>query len=207
MARSQSKLISAHVYDPVLRALHWINAALISLLLLSGLAAMFVDPGATSAWLHEWHGILGTALIAALTARLSWGLTGPRHARLSDMWQPARWRAMLSEKRAFPMPVQFGHHPAASLAYLSLYGLLSVLAVTGLVLLATEQGTGPLGAWLGWHAPIKFLSEAMHTYAAWAVLAFIGFHLAALVLHPLLHRLPVAQAMINGIQYLPAKDQ
>lgn len=207
MARSQSQRVCARVYDPVLRLLHWINAALISLLLASGLAAMFVAPGPTSAWLHEWHGMLGTALIAALAARLSWGLSGPRHARLSDMWQPASWRAMLREKQAFPMPSQFGHHPAASLAYLSLYGLLSVLAVTGLVLLATEQGMGPLGAWLGWHASIKFLPDAMHTYAAWAVLAFVVVHLAALVLHPLLHRLPVAQAMINGIQYLPAKDQ
>lgn len=204
---TRAQLTSARVYDPVLRLLHWVNAVLISLLLASGLAAMFIDPGRVSAWLHDWHGVLGTALIATLAARLAWGLTGPRHARLADMWQPAAWRSMPGMKQAFSTPVRFGHHAVASLAYLVLYGVLAVLSLTGLILLATNQGMGPLESWLAWHASIKPLPDSTHTYAAWTVLAFVGVHLAALVLHPLLHRLPVAQAMITGVQYLPGKDQ
>ena len=202
----RAQLTSARVYDPVLRLLHWVNAVLISLLLTSGLIAIFIEAGKVSAWLHEWHGVLGMALIAILAARLTWGLTGPQHARLADMWQPDAWRALHDMKQAFSAPVRFGHHAVASLVYFVLYGLLAVLAVTGLILLATNQDMGPLSSWLGWHASIKALPDAIHTYTAWAVLAFVCIHLAALVLHPLLHRLPVAQAMITGVQYLPKRD-
>lgn len=123
------------------------------------------------------------------------------------MWQPDAWRALPDMKQAFSAPVRFGHHAAASLVYLVLYGVLAVLALTGLILLATNQDMGPLNSWLGWHASIKALPDAIHIYAAWAVLAFVCIHFAALVLHPLLHRLPVAQAMITGVQYLPKRDQ
>ena len=205
MARADR--ISASVYDPVLRGLHWVNALLISALMISGLVSWYVEAGETTAWLHQWHGWLGSALAVGLFARLAWGLTGPRHARWSDLWQPSAWLASAKSRRLFTTPARFGHHPVASLAYLGLYALLASLIITGLVLLAIKQGQGPLSHWLGWQADYQHLPGLLHEAAAWAVLGFVGLHVAALVLHPLLHHVPVAQAMFTGVQYLPQKTQ
>lgn len=198
------KLRSARVYDPVLRLLHWVNAVLISALLISGLGAWALDPGVARGVLHQWHGLLGAALITGLAARAVWGVVGPGHARLIDMWQPATWRR-LKETGLFTH-ARFGHHPTASLAYLLAYGLMIVLSASGLMLLAIRQGSGPLQSWLGWQASLLPLPDWLHLAAAWGILAFVAIHLAALVLHPLLHRIPVAQAMFTGVQYLPEKD-
>lgn len=205
MARADR--ISANVYDPVLRGLHWVNALLITALLISGLVSLYGEAGETTALLHDWHGWLGAALVVSLSARLAWGLTGPQHARFDDMWQPSVWLQLAEKRRLFSKPARFGHHPVASLAYLGLFSLLAALIMTGLMLLAIKQGQGPLSHWLGWHVDYQSLPSLLHEKAAWVVLGFVGLHLAALVLHPLLHNVPVAQAMFTGVQYLPHKGQ
>ena len=201
------ELKSARVYDPVLRLLHWVNALLIVALLISGLLAMYAEPGEITAWLHEWHGWLGAALVVSLSARIAWGLAGPGHARFADMWQPEAWRNSFRTGHPFTPPVRFGHHPTASLVYLALYSLLVGLASTGLMLLAMKQGHGPLTHWLGWDLACQIVPVSLHEIAAWLVLGFISLHLGALVLHPLRHHVPVAQAMFTGVQYLRKKAQ
>jgi Ni/Fe-hydrogenase 1 B-type cytochrome subunit len=195
------------VYDPVLRLLHWFNAGLIVLLLLSGMIAQWVEPGALSGWLHQQHGLLGAGLIVGLVGRLVWGLVGTRHARLSDLWHPAVWLEIGRTRQLFSAPRRPGHHPAASLAYLLLYGLLLVLAISGLLLLAIKQGIGPFAPWFGWHAAHAASLMPWHQIAAYAVLAFVMLHLAALWLHGHFHRIPVAQSMVTGVQYLPAQTE
>lgn len=201
MAHAQR--LEARVYDPVLRVLHWVNALLVTLLLASGLVSLYSETGALTGMLHQWHGWLGAALWVGICARLAWGLVGPEHARWKSLWHPRAWAAAFASGRFFTPARQFGHHPVASLAYLLLYGLLGILAVTGLVLLAIEQGVGPLSAWLGWHISIEALPTLLHELTAWSVLGFVCLHVAALILHPVLHQQPVAQAMITGVQYLP----
>lgn len=205
MARAE--LISARVYDPVLRLLHWVNAFLITLLLITGLIAWFAEPGERTALMHAWHGWLGAALVTGLLARMAWGLSGPRHARFADMWQPRAWRDAIAARRLFQAATAYGHHRTASLAYFSVYMLLAGLCVTGLMLLAIKQGMGPFSQWLGWNAAWLEPLAPLHEISSWAVLGFVSLHLAALVLHPLLHHVPVAQAMISGIQYLPKQEQ
>lgn len=195
---------SARVYDPVLRVLHWVNALLIVLLLASGLVAWGAEPGAASAWLHARHGVLGGVLLVGLSARLAWAFVGTPHALLIDLWQPGAWKQVFAQRRLFTPPTRFGHHASASLAYLLLYALLLMLGISGLILLATEQGAGPLSQWLAWHVAIGHWPGALHTWLAWMVLAFVLIHLGALALHPRLHKVPVAQAMLTGVQYLPA---
>lgn len=202
---AQSRLVAHRVYDPVLRLLHGTNALLILLLAASGLLADGLSPGATTAWLHHWHGVLGSVLIVGLTGRLLWGIVGPRHARWSDFWHPRDWRAQFARGRLFSAPARLGHHPAASLVYLALYALLLGLAATGLLLLASTQGHGPLAAQFGWDAARTALVDAPHRIAGWLVAAFVPAHLLMMVLHARLHRHPVAQSMLNGMQYLESK--
>jgi Ni/Fe-hydrogenase 1 B-type cytochrome subunit len=205
--QSRASLTGHRVYDPVLRVLHWVNASLIVLLSATGLGAQWSAPGALSGWLHVLHGWLGAALVVGLVGRLVWGMVGATHARLADLWHPADWRALWASRRVFSAPQRLGHHPAASLVYLLLYGMLLMLAMSGLLLLGITQGHGPFAPWLGWHATYAAALLIPHQLAAYVVLAFVPVHLAAIWLHPRLHRVPVAQSMITGVQYLPARTE
>lgn len=200
-------LIGHRVYDPVLRVLHAANALLASLLALSGLVAQQLEPGALSAWLHAQHGVLGAALVVGLAGRGLWGLIGPPHARWGDLWHPAAWRELVRERRLFTPPARRGHHPAASLVTLGVYALLLALAASGLLLLATTAGQGPLAGMFGWDAALTARWLDPHRYAGWAITLFIAGHLAAMVLHARVHRVPVAQGMLTGVQYLDLESK
>jgi len=198
-----SDLRSAPVYDPALRALHWSNALLVLALLATGLVAQQLQFGALASELRDWHGIVGNAFIVGLLGRVVWGWIGPAHALWKSMWQPQAWIEALRKRRFFVAPSRFGHHPVASLAYLAAYSLMAVLVVSGLILLAVKQGHGPLSPWLEWQVAWKHWTLLAHQIAAYGLLAFVAAHLSALILHHRIHRLPVAQSMISGIQTLP----
>ncbi len=200
-----ASLRSAPVYDLALRVLHWSNAFFALALLATGLAAQVLQFGGLAANLREWHGIAGNAFIVGLLGRLIWGVIGPGHARWRSMWQPREWVEAVRKRRFFIEPTRFGHHPVASLAYLMAYSLMIALVVSGLILLAVKQGHGPLGAWLAWRLEYKHWTLLLHQFAAYGLLAFVMAHLSALIFHHRIHRLPVAQSMISGIQYLPGK--
>jgi Ni,Fe-hydrogenase I cytochrome b subunit len=200
-----SGLRSAPVYDPALRLLHWSNALLVLALLATGLVAQLLQFGALASDLRGWHGIVGNAFVVGLLGRLLWGWIGPRHARWTSMWQPQAWAEALRKRQIFIEPSRFGHHPVASLAYLAVYTLMLVLVVSGLILLAIKQGHGPLSPWLEGQIAWKHWTLWAHQLAAYGLLAFVVAHLSALVLHHRIHRLPVAQSMISGIQSLPEK--
>lgn len=193
------------VYDPVLRSIHAWNALLIVLLVLSGQIADWLEfdwPAAALWRLHLW---LGYGAILGLTARLVWGLVGPETARWRALWHVAEWLAGLKQRRLFSAPSALGHHPMASAGYLATYLALLTMALTGLVLAAIDQGTGPLYPWLGYAAELKPYFRQPHELLQYLFILFIVAHLAALILHERRHGVPVAQAMVSGYQYLKEK--
>lgn len=189
------------VYDPILRSIHAWNGIAILLLVLSAQVAswMALTPEATALWrFHVWSGY---ALIIGLVARLSWGLNGPSHARLGAMWHGQAWLQALRTRQWFTEPEGFGHHPLASAAYLLFYGIVLVMAFTGLALAAIEQGRGPLTAWLGQDVLMKVWFKTPHDVLEEFVIGFVFLHIAALILHEVRHGIPLAQAMVSGYQY------
>lgn len=193
------------VYDPVLRSIHAWNALLIVLLVLTGQLADGLELAWPAAALWRLHLWLGYALMLGLTARLVWAFTGPDTARWQGLWHPAAWRAVLGQRRMFTPPETFGHHPLASAGYLMVYGLLLVMALSGLALAAIDQGTGPLYPLLGYTLELKTFFRAPHEWLQYVFIAFIVAHLGALILHERRHGVPVAQAMVSGYQYLKEK--
>lgn len=202
---TSTTLVRERVYDPVLRSLHAWNGSVVLLLLVSGQVIPLIGFGADTAvpWtLHTW---LGYGLLMGLYARLVWGMVGPRHARWTALWHPTAWIEALSRRRFFVAPQTFGHHPLASGAYLVVYGLLMIMLATGLALAAIDWNTGPLYAWFGHDVMLKVYARLPHEVISYLLILFLVAHLAALVLHPRRHGLPVAQAMVSGYQYLKEK--
>ncbi|MDW8324520.1 MAG: cytochrome b/b6 domain-containing protein [Burkholderiales bacterium] len=198
-------LTRQRVYDPVLRLIHAWNALMVVLLLVSSqLAALLQhDWPVPALWrLHLWCGYL---LFLGLTARLTWGLAGPRHARLTELWQPAAWLEALRERRFFVPPRRFGHHPPATLGYVGFYALAWLMVITGLGLAAIDQGVGPLYFVLGYDFLRTDWFRRPHDWLEELILAYVLLHLAALVLHERWHGVPMAQAMVSGYQYLQSE--
>ena len=188
------------VYDGVLRLIHAWNGLAVLFLLLTALLSDWFEPGAGQKGLWQLHIILGYALILGLAARLTWGMVGPRHARFSDLWHPARWRAAIRNRSLKTAP-RFGHHPLASAVYLAVYGLLLAMAATGLGLAAIEHGAGPLAPWLTDSLWLKNLFKEPHEFIYGLLGAFILVHITALIRHEIADRTPLAQGMVSGYQY------
>jgi cytochrome b len=202
---AQTGLQRQRVYDPVLRLIHAWNALAILILLFSGQFTDWLGRGATVAPFWQAHVWAGYALLLGLYARIVWGVIGPPPARLGALWQPCQWRHAWYRRHFFVAPSSFGHHPVASLIYLVVYALLLGMLASGLILAASAQNTGPLYTWLGHASTVDPLARAPHGWGAYLLWLFLFTHLAALILHPRRHGLPVAQAMISGYQYLKEK--
>lgn len=195
------------VYDPVLRLIHAWNASLVVLLLLSSQVAKWLEFEweAPALWrIHVW---LGYLLFVGLVARFAWGVVGPDHARWAGLWRPAAWLDALRQRRLFPAPSGIGHHPQASLVYLIFYGVVWVMAITGLALAAIDQGHGPLYEALGYDFLRKSLFRTPHDWLEELVLAFVVVHLIALILHERRHGIPLAQGMVSGYQYRKEEEE
>lgn len=201
-----TRLEKRKTYDPILRLSHWWNALTVAGLLGTGWGSEWFEHGAYEAALWRVHIFLGYGLIIGLAVRLAWGLAGPQHARFSDMWHPRIWWQSLRTFR-FPPTRRFGHHELASLAYLGVYGLIAVMAITGLALAAIEQDTGPFLAWLPDSLWNEDLFGEPHEFVANVLAAFVGVHLAALYLHQKLEGIPMAGSMLTGDQYRTASTQ
>jgi len=190
------------VYDPLLRLIHAWNALAITGLLATAMLAEALGHGRLEDAVWGAHVVLGHAVAGGLLARIAWGIVGPRHARWSGLWFPAAWRDAWARRR-WPRATGFGHDPAASLAFIALYGLLAVMTVSGFALAAIEFGQGPLAGWLPRDSRLEDLFEAPHEALAWAVGGFVVLHLGALVWHERIRREPVARSMLDGWQSRP----
>lgn len=188
------------VYDPLLRLLHaWLALCIAFLIATAWLAELF-EHGPAESTIWHLHAYAGFGLTGGLLVRLVWGIVGPGSARLTDLWQPRAWLALL-RRRGEAALTRFGHHPLASAAYLALYLVLIGMSVTGLGLAAIEHDLGPLAPSLYDSVWLEEIFEEPHEAGMLAVLGFIVLHLGALVWHERRDGVPVAQAMVTGYQY------
>lgn len=198
-----AKFTAHAAYDPLLRLLHAWNALAILGLIVSSQVAEAVEHGPWEPLAWRTHIQFGYALCAGLALRLVWGVVGPQRARWSDLWHPQAWAAMLRGRWNFPP--RLGHDVRASAAFLALYGVLLLMAGSGLALAAIEYDLGPLGGSLTEDSGLKHFFKEPHEVGFALVLGFLALHLGALAFHRFVLRLPVGQAMLNGTQYFPTE--
>lgn len=195
------KLMRERVYDPILRLIHLWLALCVTLLLLSSQVAQWLALSAEAAVLWRLHAWVGYGLLLGLVARLTWALYGPHHAHWRQFWTWRAWLAALRSRSLFTPPGRFGHHPLATAVYLLFYLLALAMTLTGLALMAIDQGHGPLLPWLGHDLLVQAWFRGPHDIIADVLLVFVLAHLAALILHERLHGIPLAQSMVSGYQY------
>lgn len=187
------------VYDPVLRLIHIVNALAIVFLAATGWSAEAFEKGPGEKTIWTLHIFAGYLLAGGLSARVIWGLVGPKHARFTALWHPREWASALKLK--FSSGLKFGHDPYASAAYIGFYLLVAGMVVTGFSLAAIEHAQGPLTPWLFDSVRLEDLFEEPHEIMQFLIVGFVGLHLAGMLFHEWRDKTPVISSMFSGYQF------
>jgi cytochrome b len=188
------------VWDPLIRASHW--------LLLAAVATALITRGEP----ESIHQAAGYVVAGYVVLRLFWGFAGPAHARFASFvtgpGAALRYLADLVRGRA---KRHLGHSPAGAWMTLALLAALSGSAATGLAMenhVAVPAIMAPVVAGEASEAGEEGASdssgdeespwEELHEAFANLVLALVVLHIGGVALASAMHRENLARAMVDG---------
>ena len=210
---------AVYVYEAPVRLWHWINAA--SLLVLGVTGYLIGSPLHSASGEASDHFIMGYIryihFVAAyffaigFIGRIYWSFVGNKVSR--ELFAPAvftknYWQGVLHQLRFYAFlekeeQVYVGHNPVASIAMFLMFTLGSILMIlTGGALYAEGQGMGSV--WysvFGWVIPLFGQSQDVHTWhhvGLWLFIVFIMVHIYAAVRDDILSETTIIGSMING---------
>ncbi len=210
---------SVYVYDAPVRIWHWVNAACILTLFITGyfiacpLPSM---PGEASShfvmgYIRFAHFSAGQILAAAFLFRIYWAFVGNAHSSeifyvpllsakyWSEVGYVAKWYLFIAKQ-----PRKYvGHNPLARLLMFFLFTIpLVFMILTGFALYSEGEG---LDSWqhkaFGWVFAIFHNSQDVHTYhhlGMWALVIFSIVHIYAAVREDIVSRQSIISSMISG---------
>ena len=144
-------------------------------LLVAAITLAFLSSEEDSA-LAPWHVPIGWSIAVLLTFRLAWGFVGGEHARFAQFVRPSALAAHLKGLLQGRPEVTLGHNAL---------GAISVVLLLGLI--AATVWSGAVG-----------MDEEVHELIAYALLALVALHIAAVVVMSFLTRENLVRAMITG---------
>ncbi|PAU81712.1 cytochrome B [Halovibrio salipaludis] len=196
------------VWDPFIRIFHW--------LLVVAFFTAYLTEGEPE-WLHAWAGYL---IVVLLVLRIVWGFIGSEHARFSNfVFSPGTVLAYLRDNMRGRAEYYRGHNPAGGAMILGIIVSLLVTAGAGMVVLAGEEGEGPLAGWLiatpqmqTETAPVAGddeteeheesalveTAEEVHEVLANLTLALVILHVIGVIVESLRERQNLVRSMFTG---------
>ena len=210
---------SVYVYEAPVRLWHWINAAAITVLIVTG---YFIGsppptmPGQASANflmgnIRFAHFAAGQIVAVGFLFRIYWAFVGNKHAReifYIPVWSRDYWSETLHEIRWYAFlekaPKRYvGHNPLARLAMFFLFTVgTAFMIVSGFALYSQGEGEGSwLAKLFGWVFAIFPNSQDVHTLhhlGMWAIVCFIMIHVYAAVREDIVSRQSIISSMFSG---------
>lgn len=185
-------------WDPVVRFLHWWNAAAMTAMIALGLVFLACGKDldkATESSLVSLHAAVGFLFGAGALARIVWLFVGTGTARWTDMLPvSAHHRKVFADTVRFYLsgfrrepPLYLAHNSFAGPVYLGFF----VLAVV-----QVASGSSMLG--LDGEARRKSLAFEVHEVVFVLLLLYIVAHLVAVFIHEVAERRGIVSAMIHG---------
>jgi len=184
---------AVRVWDLPTRVFHWLLAAAVLGLVISGTV------GGNAL---VWHMRLGLLVFTLLGFRLVWGVLGGRWSRFASFVRtPATLLRYLRGDHRLGDHFDVGHNPLGAFSVLAMLGVLALQVATGLVADDEIATTGPLNKFVANATGLQ--ATSWHTvWGKWLLLALVALHLAAIVAYRLRgHNL--VTPMITGDKALP----
>lgn len=211
---------SVYVYEAPVRVWHWLNAAAILVLVVTGYLIGSPPPTmmigeATQQFVFGYirfaHFAAGMLLTVGFFGRIYWAFVGNRHAWQMfylPIWNRRWWREVFFELRWYffleEEPKKYvGHNPLAQIAMFFFVTLgMSFMIVTGFALYSQGAGEGSLSDTLfGWVIAWVGNSQTLHTLhhlGMWAIVVFAIIHIYAAVREDIMSRQSMVTTMISG---------
>lgn len=186
---------SIYVWELPIRIFHWVNAACIMVLMVTGIyiGHPFITPANNGeayynffmGWVRDIHFFTAFIFTANLIVRAYWTWKGNHYAK-SQILQVSFWLGLIETLKGYLFlpnhkPHYIGHNPLAQLSYWIFIGLGSVIMVlTGYYLLFQPQPDTIYGKMFAWVPFIfggsDFTVRSWHHLVAWAFMVFIVIH-------------------------------
>lgn len=229
-----SELKSYAVWDANTRWFHWINALCVIALAVVGFVILHASDleisNAGKVTLKTVHAWIGYVFVFNLLWRFAWAFLGNRYARWRSILPGGKgyFHAVRSYAAAFiaGRPEQYlGHNPVGRLGIAVLFLLISIQAITGLVLAGTDLFYPPIGHWIAqWvaapdvaprslvpYAPEMYDAAAyeamrafrkpialVHLYSFYVLVVVVVTHVAAVIITELREGGSIISAMFTG---------
>ncbi len=214
-AGSMSAAERVKVWDPAVRAGHWLLVALFA-------AAYVTGEGDR----EDWHAYAGYGVLGVVAFRLLWGFVGTRYARFADFLRGPRETLAYLKSFAAGRPARYlGHNPAGGWMIVLLLAMLLLTVWTGLETYGA-QGKGPLATGLpaaavvapayadgGERVKVKRRRSAkerfwkeLHEGLSNATLLLVLLHVAGAIAASAVHRENLIKAMFTGTKASPGPD-
>ena len=207
-----------YIWQLPVRLTHWLTAGCIVVLSLTGLyiADPFLIPpgGAVMTTIRQVHMLAAYALLGSGLLRVIWLLRGNRFARwsaffpttrvqLTEIFRQAAFYAFIRKE----IPRILGHNQLAASAYLILWSLLLLTAITGFALdglLGSEPGATGFGWLIGVVGPQ--LVRLVHHLSMWGILAISLFHVYSCLLVDHLEKNGLLSSIFSGFKYVSQEE-
>ena len=215
----QVKQTSIYVYEAPVRLWHWVNAACIVALSITGYfiaKPLPTLPGEASdhylmGYMRFVHFASAYVFTIGFIGRLYWAIVGNEHARQlfrlplfnKEYWKEVfyelRWYAFIAKE-----PKKYiGHNPLAHMVMVIVISVGSIAMVgTGFALYSEQTG---LGSWqdklFGWLIPLVGQSQDVrmwHHWGMWIIVVFVMIHIYAAIREDIMSRQSLVSTMISG---------
>lgn len=214
---------SVYVWELPVRLFHWINAASITVLFITG---MYIgDPFTVGQGeavknfimgsMRYWHGIFAFIFTANLLVRLYWFWVGNEYSKLK-LWRKSFWQDAVATFKYYTFmtyehTLHLGHNALAQLMYFFFVWLAGAFMVlTGF---AMRGGSAPNGLWqtlFGWVVPAfrgEYQVRNLHHLFAWGFAVFLLGHLYMVVRQDLLDDDATISSIVSGYKFEPVTSE
>ncbi|WP_417249138.1 Ni/Fe-hydrogenase, b-type cytochrome subunit [Celeribacter sp.] len=216
-----SRQTSVYVYEVPVRIWHWINAAAIILLCVTGYFIGSPPPSMQIAeathqfvfgYIRFAHFAAGMILTVGFLGRMYWAIFGNHHSRqlfYIPFWRKAYWAEVLHEVKWYLFlarePKKYvGHNPLAQLAMFFFITIgVSFMIVTGLALYSEGLGyDSVLNQMFGWVFTLfgnnPHIVHTLHHLGMWWILIFMIIHIYVAIREDIMSRQSIVSTMISG---------
>jgi Ni/Fe-hydrogenase 1 B-type cytochrome subunit len=213
-----------YLWEWPIRAMHWIAAGSIVVLLLTGFyigEPAFLTSGSESragflmGWVRFLHFAAAAALVATAIVRAYWFMAGNQFERWTalfpvrprdwvNLWKQVKFYLMIQPEKA---PHYLGHNPLQQFSYTGMYAVAALMAVTGFTLFGQYN---PGGFWYSTTEWITTLAggvqvvRVVHHIAAWAFPIFVPIHIYLAMRADLLERTGTISSIVSGGRFVRA---
>ncbi|MEA3248057.1 MAG: Ni/Fe-hydrogenase, b-type cytochrome subunit [Gemmatimonadota bacterium] len=217
-SRERGNFSWVYLWGAPIRAMHWIAAACVVVLIASGFyigRPYFMTSGEASAhylmgWMRFLHFTAAAVIVMTGIVRLYWLFAGNQFERLPALF-PTSLGNLVKTGMAYltfrpeRQPNYVGHNPLQQVSYTGTYLMMMVMVVTGFTLYGQSNPGGVIFTVFSWVPGLLGGLQnvrLVHHVMTWAFIIFIVFHVYFAVRSDYVERAGVVSSIITGGRYI-----